>query len=72
MALVLADVGATRKAIRDALADRGISLGYRKFSGRPDELVEVEYRPMKLNAVVVIGVDAVSVATTACAGVCLV
>lgn len=40
----LARVGATPKAIRDALADRDISLGYRKFSGRPDERAELEYR----------------------------
>jgi AAA domain len=44
IAHVLAEAGATRKAIRDALADRDISLGYRKFSGRPDERTEVEYR----------------------------
>ena len=40
----LARAGATPKAIRDALADRDISLGYRKFSGRPDERAELEYR----------------------------
>jgi hypothetical protein len=40
----LAEAGATRKAIRDALADRDISLRYRKFSGRPDERAELEYR----------------------------
>ena len=44
IAHLLAEAGATRKAIRDALADRDISLGYRKFSGRPDERAEVEYR----------------------------
>lgn len=44
IAHVLAEAGATRKTIRDALADRDISLGYRKFSGRPDERAEVEYR----------------------------
>lgn len=40
----LARAGATPKAIRDALADRDVSLGYRKFSGRPDERAELEYR----------------------------
>ena len=44
IAHVLAEAGATRKAIRDALADRDISLGYRKFSSGPDERTEVEYR----------------------------
>jgi len=44
IAYVLADAGATCKTIRDALADRDIALGYRKFSGRPEERAEVEYR----------------------------
>ena len=48
---MLADAGATRKVIRDALADRNISLGYRKFFGRPDERADVEYRRSANNAV---------------------
>ena len=44
IAHVLADSGATPKTIRDALADRDIALGYRKFSGRPGERADVEYR----------------------------
>jgi hypothetical protein len=44
IAHVLTDASATRKAIREALVDRDICLGYRKFSGRPDERAEVEYQ----------------------------
>jgi len=44
IAHVLADSGATPKTIRDALADRDIALGYCKFSGRPGERADVEYR----------------------------